>query len=218
MALEATSDLVIGQWTLSPRLRALIDVSIQRGNDDVVPALDRLELMRKIDTAEGVWLNYLGERLGIVRPATRDPAMDTRLGFSDDPTSTMASGAGFDRHPLRGDAANDAVYPLGDAAFRRLVKARAILVLGDGTCQTYARAIKMVDPGADVQDRRDMSVRVVTAMRELLILADEYNALPRSAGVEVVYADRGRFGLSANDQSTAAGVGYDQGPLAPDGN
>ena len=55
-----------------------------------------------------------------------------------------------------------------------------------------------------------MTVRVVTSMRSFLELADTSNALPRSAGVRIEYADRGRFGF---DQ---AGVGFDQGPFTPE--
>ena len=50
-----------------------------------------------------------------------------------------------------------------------------------------------------------MTVRVVTSRRRLLELADSIGALPRTAGVLIIYADRGRFGF---DQ---AGVPFDQG-------
>lgn len=200
--LEATSELVIGQWQLSPRLRAIIDTELAILNDDVVTALERLKLMQRIETAEGVWLDYLGVRLGIRRPVTSDPAQDDRFGFD-------MAGEGFDQAPFRGVSENDAVYPLPDVIFRKLLRARAILVLGDGTCQTFSRAVRAIDDGASVQDRRDMTVRVVTSMRRFLELADECGALPRSAGVMIEYADRGRFGF---DQ---AGVGFDRGPFTP---
>ena len=49
------------------------------------------------------------------------------------------AGSPFRPGPFRGDVANDAVYPLPDALYRRLVKARAIMVLGDGTIYTFSR-------------------------------------------------------------------------------
>ena len=58
------------------------------------------------------------------------------------------------RPPFRGDVANDALYPLPDALYRRLVKARAIMVLGDGTIYTFSRAVREIDESAAVQDRR----------------------------------------------------------------
>ena len=176
MTLEATTDLVIGQWFDSPRLRAAIDAPVDVANEDVVPAFDRITLMREIDSAEGVWLDYLGVRVGIRRPTQRDPSMDDRLGFD-------MAGEPFDQAPFRGDVISDAVYPLNDEMFRRFIKARAILDLGDGTFQTFSKAVRTIDPGAAVQDQRNMTVRVVTSLSTFLELADEVGALPRTAGV-----------------------------------
>ena len=200
--LQTTSDLLVGQWQDSPRLRAAVDAPLDTIREDVLPAFDTLRLMRDIDKAEGVWLDYLGVRVGLRRPSTTDPGADPRFGF------TLA-GTGFDQEPFRGEAANDAVYPLPDVIYRRFVKARALLVLGDGTYQTFAKAVRVIDPAAGVQDRRDMSVRIVTAQRVFLELADASDALPRTAGVELVYADRGRFGFDD------AGEPFDQGNWTP---
>ena len=73
MALEASTDLLVGFWSGSPRLRGSIDAMLDPLRDDVLPALDRLQLMRAIDDAEGVWLDYLGVRYGLRRPSTTDP-------------------------------------------------------------------------------------------------------------------------------------------------
>ena len=201
--LETTSDLLVGQWQDSPRLRAAVDAPLDTIREDVLPAFEQLRLMRDIATAEGVWLDYLGVRVGLRRPSTTDPSADLRFGFDD-------AGSGFDQARFRGDAVNDAVYPLPDTIFRRFVKARALLVLGDGTYQTFAKAVRVIDPGADVQDRRDMSLRIVTDQQAFLKLADTAGALPRTAGVELVYADRGRFGFDD------AGEPFDQGSWTPD--
>ena len=137
--------------------------------------------MQDVDEAEGVWLDILGIRLGIRRPATTDTTMDTRFGFD-------GAGAGFNQHPFRGSVANAAVYPLPDAVYRLFVMARAIMVLGDGTFQTFTQAVKVIDPNATVVDNRNMSVTVTTGLRPTLELADRIGALPRTAGVDVVYA------------------------------
>ena len=202
MPLDATSDLLIGQWTLSRKLRELVEASLDRANDEVLPALDQVSLMRQIDTSEGVWLDYLGIRLGIRRPATTDPASDPRFGFTG-PTQSR----GFDQAPFSGDTENEAVYPLPDSVFSRFVKSRAVLVLGDGTVQTFTRAVKFIDPGAAVQDRRDMSVRIITSLQPILELADSSGALPRTAGVRIEYRGRNVFGYDD------AGVGFDRGPF-----
>ena len=210
--LDAGTEQLIGQWVQSPKVRAHIQIFTDILKDDFLPAIERLRAMRVIETAEGVWLDYIGVRLGLPRPATTDPAQDDRFGFSDDPDSTDTSGLGFDNVPFRGGVANDAVYPLPDALYRRFLKSRAILDIGDGTFQTFSKAVRAIDPGATVQDKRDMTVRIVTDAQTFLELADMAGALPRTAGVRIIFADRGSFGLSDDPDSTEqSGVGFDQG-------
>ena len=193
--------LLIGQWQNAPRLRAIIDI-IQADRDAALTATDTLRRMLNVHTSEGVFLDIHAARLGLARPATSDPTADPRFGFDD-------AGEPFDVAPFRGSRANDAVYPLPDEIFRRFVLARGILVYGDGTFGTFIRAVKTIDPGAGVHDNRDMTVRIVTSERQTLELADTAGALPRSAGVAVVYADRDRFGFDD------AGEPFDVGAFTP---
>ena len=196
------SDVLLGQWRDAPRLRAVVTEVIQPIRDDALAAIERIEEMVDIDKSEGIWLDlFHGSRLGLLRPSTTDPARDERFGFDQ-------AGVGFDQGPFRGDAANDARYPLPDGLYRRLLRARLVLLYGDGTMAALAEAVAELDPTAAVQDGYDMTVRIVTARRPLLELADRVGALPRTAGVRIVYADRGRFGFDR------AGVGFDQGPFA----
>ena len=178
MPLLASSNLVVGQWSDSPKLRAVIDAMLDPLRTQALPAFERLRLMTLIDQAVGVFLDYLGARVGVDRPSTNDPSMDARWGF----TGPMQS-KGFDTVPFKGDQVNDAVYPLGDTIFRRFVKARAVLVLGDGTEQTFTKGVRYIDPAAQVRDNRDMSITVLTDRQVFLELADTAGALPRTAGV-----------------------------------
>lgn len=201
MPLEADIELLIGQWSDSPKLQA----AIQAGLDalgEVMDAFDSLSLMQQIDTAEGVWLDYIGARLGLRRPATTDPQADARFGFTG-----PAQSRGFDLAPFKGDAANDAVFPLPDAIYRRFIRARAVLVLSDGALHSFIRAVRMIDPAAAVQDRRNMKIRIITAHADLLMLADSIGALPRNAGVQLEYLAQGAFGYDD------AGEPFDQGPF-----
>ena len=179
------SDILLDQWLESPRLSGIVTRVLQPIIDDAVAAKERIELMQDIDEAEGIWLDILGIRAGIRRPSTIDATLDTRFGFD-------VAGVGFDQLPFRGAVANDAVYPLPDAVYRLFVKARAIMVVGDGTVQTFAEAVRVIDPDAAVVDNRDMTVTVTvtvtTGLRPTLELADGIGALPRTAGVMVVYA------------------------------
>ena len=175
------ADSLLGQWQSAPRVSGLVSDVLQPILDNALDAFARLQLMLDINEAEGIWLDYLGVRVGIRRPTTSDPAQDPRFGFDQ-------AGVGFDQAPFRGAAANDAVFPLPDPVFRGFVKARAILVLGNGTVQTFRHAVHQVDPSAVVTDNRDMTVDVTTQFTELLQLADDIGAFPRTAGVRVEYA------------------------------
>ena len=195
--------ILLDQWQPAPKLRAIIDDVIAPVRGDTLGGIDALDLYQRLDSAEGVWLDRLGDRIGMARPSTSDPTIDRRFGFDD-------AGVGFDQRPFRGDAANDAVYPLPDEVYRRILRARVVTLLGDGTATTLLRSAREIDPSVSVQDQRTMTVRVVTNEPDLLRLADLCGALPRSAGVSLTYADRGRFGFDD------AGVGFDQGPFAGD--
>ena len=198
--LQSDLDLLIGQWQGSEKLGALIQVYRDIVVEDIIPAFETLRDMRKIESAVGVHLEYLGRRLGVGRPSTTDPSQDSRFGFDD-------AGTGFDQAPFRGARANDAVYPLPDAVYRQFLRARAITLLSDGSIEALKASIHAIDPGAAVQDRRNMTVRVVTDRRAFLELADDRDCLARNAGVELDFADRGRFGFDD------AGVGFDRGPF-----
>ena len=175
------SDILLGQWQESPRISGIVDDVLQPLLDDTNTAAGRIQLMQDIDEAEGIWLDILGAKMGIRRPATTDPVLDTRFGFH-------GVGAHFGAAPFRGAMSNDALFPLSDAVFRLFVKARAITVLGDGTVQTLAKAVRVIDPTATVVDNRDMTVTVTTGIRATLELSDSIAALPRNAGVNIVYA------------------------------
>ena len=59
---------------------------------EFVQVLKDLERMRNWDTAEGVWLDYIGRRLGFTRPTIN--VMVTRFGFEG------SSGVGFNQAPF----------------------------------------------------------------------------------------------------------------------
>ena len=139
MTTPRLANILIGQWQSAPRLRGIVDEVLQPILDDAVAAAEQIQLMQDINQAVGVWLDYLGLRLGIKRPGTSDPTLDERFGFD-------AAGQPFDIAPFRGSAVNDAIYPLPDAIYRRMVKARAITVFSDGTIFSLAKAVKAGGP------------------------------------------------------------------------
>ena len=179
----ASSDLITGQWSEARRLKAHVDVFIRMMDDGPLAALDEIERMRSIDDAEGIWLERIGDILGLPRPYTSDSSMDLRFGFN-------AAGGPFDFVPYRGLAANDVIFPLPDGTYRRLLKARAVTVLTRGTLAEFERAVKVIDPGAVIVDNYNYTVDVTCtpSLLQLVQLADTVQALPRTAGVRVTYA------------------------------
>ena len=161
-------------------------------------AMANLERMRRIDTAEGVWLDYLGARIGVARPYATATADDPRFGFE-------GSGKSFDAAPFLGAAVSAARFPLPDIVYRKLLTARGVLDTSPGDFDSLERAIHAIDPAAQVRDNLDMTIDVLTDIKWQIDLADKLGALPRSAGVTLIYRDRQRFGFGDS------GLPFDQG-------
>lgn len=186
--LQASTQLLAGQWQLSPKLLAAVDAPLAAIREEVLPALDAIEQQLDIDDAEGYWLDILGALLGIDRPAVAGAATGDRFGFE-------GAGVSFDTAPFRGANPVAALEPLPDEVYRKLIRTRGLVVLSDGTFQTFFKAAMILDPGAVVTDNRDMTLGVVTTQRSMFELADSVDALPLNAGVGIVYGVPGRFGF-----------------------
>ena len=192
--LQASVDLLAGQWSRSERMRAAVDAPLAAIREDVMPAFDALDRQRDIDTAEGQWLDYLGSRVGLDRPSIEGTAGD-RFGFEGGPDAV-----GFDQAPFHGRRNLDPLVPLPDAIYRRFIRARGVLIFGKGTFQEFFTACRHIDPGCAVTDGRDMTVTVRTTMRSTFELADSVGALPRSAGVMIRYSQPGRWGFEGSGE------------------
>ena len=199
--LQSNLNLIIGQWENSPRLRALVKILQDILVEDALPALENVQLMRQIATARGVHLDAIGRRLGMNRPTSSNRILDPRFGFDK-------AGQPFDTVPFAGTTENDALFPMPDENYKRFLQARVITLLSDGRTSDFVRAVHIIDQSAVITDLRNMKLRIITNFKDMLQQADQIGALPRNAGVEIVYADRDRFGF---DQ---AGVAYDQGAFA----
>lgn len=160
--------------------------------------MKELEKQRNLDTAEGVWLDYIALRVGLRRPEAANSLLDERFGFD-------RSGEGFDQHPFSGRDTSKQSFPLSDYVFRNVIKARGIAVRSDGNLNDFRAAIRKIDPHASASDPYDMSVRVVTDQANSMRIADSVGAIPRPAGVKLVVVDRDRFGYDE------AGTPFDQG-------
>ena len=163
----ANASLLIQQWRDSPRLRALAEAVLEVVEEELVSPLAALERQMDFDTAEGVWLDHIGARLGLRRPATLATEFDF-FGFEG------SGGVGF--HQGIFATVNPALsprVPVGDEYYRRLLRMRAEVLLGDGTVDALDRAIGNVFPGAAHQDHGDMTVTLAgvptdDALREVI--------------------------------------------------
>ena len=191
----ASSSLLIGQWRNAVKLKALVDKFSAVLREQIEAPLDAVMGQRRIETARGYWLDCIGRTLGLGRPSVEDTG--TRFGYD-------SAGSGFDQAPFAGHAGK---APLGDTAFRKLLRARAIAVSADGALDTFTRAVREIDPSAAVHVIAPMSLVCVTVATVLCELADAVGALPRTAGVRVQYVGPGSFGFDL------AGVGFDQAPF-----
>ena len=182
MTTPVLADILLGQWQQSPRLRGVV---VPTCCNPSLPMRWRLPtkssgcktLTKR--SAFGLIISACGWALnGRQRPIphwTRGSGstLRARVSISIRSVETLPT---------------TQCIPLPDAIYRRFVKARAVTVLSDGTAATYVKAVRLIDPTATVVDNRDMTVTVTTALQDLLELADGIGALPRTAGVMVIYA------------------------------
>ena len=199
MEFQASSDLLIGQWRNAKRIAGIIKIFTSAMQTHLHGAMANLARMRRIETAKGVWLDYIGARIGVERPYATATADDPRFGFE-------GSGRSFDAAPFLGASVNAARFPLPDVVFRRVLTAKGITDIGVGDFDSLERAIHAIDPAAKVKDNLNMTIDVLTDIKWQIELADRLSALPRTAGVTLSYRDRQRFGFEGS-----GGLPFDQG-------
>lgn len=128
------------QWDNAPNLHAVTQIFLDLMDEEVFVPLQRLILMRDLETAEGVWLDYLGELRGLPRPwVLVDDVGDERFGFAPPDT-------GFDQAPFAGNVPSENRAPLPDDPYRRLIKARQRMLRTDGTLGEFQAAFLEIDP------------------------------------------------------------------------
>ena len=173
------AELLIHQWRESARMQGLTQALLDVVDRHIVQPLVELEGQTRLDSADGIWLDYIGERLGLGRPAT-DATDYAFFGFDG------SSGVGFGQGPLVSaiEALSPRV-PAGDDYYRRLLTMRAVMLLGDGSVASMEEAIGHLFPGAEYQDNLDMTATLlgVPADDNLRTVVESTDAWPSVAGV-----------------------------------
>lgn len=215
MKLITSTSLLLSQWQGAPKFSGLIERfiatwqqlagSLTASDQPDTPATELkpgdgdLERMLHVDTAVGVWLDYIGKRVGLDRPSVLVDQSETTFGYRD-ATAT----APFDAAPFKGALSGVGRAPLNDTEFRQMIKARGVALTSRGNISSLRRAVEFIDPEADVVDNRDMTITVLTSRSTAIRRADTYGALPRAAGVRISVTDGRGFGLDK------AGDGFDR--------
>ena len=198
MAIDASPELLIPQWSSAPNLNALIDTWLEILDEQILQPLEYLKSQRKIETAEGVWLYKIGERLGVSPPSVINRNPDDLFGFA-------VNNVGFDQGRIYDEDIILTRETVSDILFRAFLKARAITLLSHGDAPAFEKALSVIDPNAVMTDTHDMSFRVKTGLVEFITLADSSRVLPRPAGVRMIVTDVAFFGFAVDN------IGFDQG-------
>ena len=171
--------LLISQWRDNDKMAALV-----RGLFDVIDRrllqpTSALENMRSLDLAEGVWLDYIGERLGFPRPYVNTP----NVQYFD---LAPGSGVGFNQAPFRSrivDTFN--LTPVVDSAYRNILRVWAGNLLHDGTIPVMNAAVRRVFPAAYYTDGVDgtLTLTIATTLSVEKSVLTDLDGFPRPAGV-----------------------------------
>ena len=182
--IAANRELLIQQWRRAPRMRALTDALLGVVDDRLVQPLADLESRLQINTADGFWLDCIGERLGLPRPAT-DLGNFAFFGFDG------SVGVGFDQGPLA--TVNEALsprVPVGDVYYRSLLHMRAEALIADASVSRLETAASRVFPGTQYEDHGEMTATAHSPYRSrddrnVLAALDAVGGWPAPAGVSL---------------------------------
>ena len=151
--IEAIASLIVSQWGDANQLQALIRGLLDVVTQHFIDPLNKIDGHLRYTDAEGVWLDYLGQRLGCIRPEVPDTSFD-RFGFDD-------AGVGFDQGPFHTEIdALAARVAIGDDYYRCFVEFCARGLLSDGSRASLEEMLQCLFPTAAVEDNADGTVTV----------------------------------------------------------
>lgn len=165
----------------------------------ILPQLD-------IYTATGVWLDFIGYKLGVpARPATLTDPDGPFFGFDD-------GGVGFDQAPFKPESEDST--PINDDSFRPFLLARAQQLITSCTLKNVRDILLLVFEDVAVIDNYNMTMSVIIYTEKSAALVQallDSGVVPKPAGVrlyvQVIFNGGETFGFNGN------GVGFDQQPF-----
>ena len=139
---------VASQWNDvdSPDFYGQLINKLQLFNDVFIQPFTFAAMQNSLDLAEGVFLDYLGQRLGLQRPIVDDIASLEFIGFS-------AEDVGFDQGPFRTiDPLLGRNIGISDDYYRRILKGRVIYNFIDDSIKEYEDMYSAVFLTARIQE------------------------------------------------------------------
>ena len=117
-----------------PKFEAIMNGRLQLAEDLQAQPLREIEEQLLIDRADGVWLDFLGARLGLQRPTTQVPRTYFGFGPAIDPANAPTPAvppvqrAGFNQAPFftARDLGGHAVEAISDVVYRQCLRARRV--------------------------------------------------------------------------------------------
>ena len=209
MTTEVTnkSQYITGKIRGSTEIKVLIDGLNQLIQDELIDAAEALESNASVLTAEGVWLDLIGQRINFPRPFF-PPDQFTTFGFDD-------NGLGFDQGPFAtGETANQ---PVSDTLYRQWLIAKGGSLLIDGTLASLNSVVQAAfDDDSEYIDHGNMTMTLILSggtytFQEIEAIVDA-GFLPKPCGVSV----RLLYNNINNDIFGFDGTGYsgfDQDPF-----
>ena len=201
-----SSQLLTRYYRDNPSLAALIDGVNEVIRDGIILPADVVESQFSVLTAAGVWLDWIGERVGLPRPYVNIGDIDA-FGFDD-------NGVGFDQGPFTSSAQEGGV-PVADEAYRMYIIAKGGQLITNGTVPDMDGILAAAFGQGHYIDNMNMtmSVRVALGLTpDLVSVIQQTGLITKPAGVRitVLYDEDpvdGSFGFDDN------GVGFDQAPF-----
>ena len=149
----AITALTVSQWEGATRLNALIEGLLTVIAEALVQPLADLEAQMNLATAQGVWLDLIGQRLGLLRPSVQDDSV-TRFGFDN-------AGVGFDQGPWHSlDPLHVNRVAVDDMVYRVLLRMQGHAILTNGAVSDLEAMLKPAFADVLVEDNADGTVTI----------------------------------------------------------
>lgn len=152
-------DLLLEQYDDSTNLRAFIQGMIDIGQNNIIAVLEKTQRGLNPDEASGILLDWIGQRLNLDRPYVSSSDAEY-FGFA----GTQASGGRtWGQAPFFTIRAQiEDVVPVGDATYRKLLKARARRLRGGVNRETIEAVLGLLfgNGSLDESDATDLVLRV----------------------------------------------------------